>query len=510
MKCKICGNEYPSKYYFKEEDICNECYPKISQKREGASAKGGVLIGCGFLPTQELLEAALNQGYIKNCEKITVFESKPDTNRMKATFLYMEIRYQQGWDDRGGIETSEMILSDGRKMWAVFPTERTIDESAEPRLSDILVETMRSAITVKQEESHQSVEKIDQFLQEFRKASKTLIAEDGSVSEENKGDDYKLAVNIVRACENLALLKPRCSADEYERILLLAHNYGLHGEQLSHAFGEIGTSRSIRRLIHGLYQDFYPREVNDSESALIATGKKAHAPLLSHLSEDRKGRDWWIPVRKTIINILAKTGDEECIRTIEAVMHSDPAVQVEAQAALSAIKGRLGKMNNIVEPKPSEDVLMNDSNIAVSRCKGCGRILTESQINMMNTQKDATAWVKEGYHSFVCYKQHHVTTEKMANKDQIDGDLLATMNESSLAGNIPQPALIKKYPDIPQDHLSTLIGFAFTSASEKESVAIPLLFTCCEMYQAGALFIQKHSSEYRLYKKSGVQIITEK
>jgi len=36
MKCKKCGNDYPSKYYFATDDICNECYSKMdeSEKQE--------------------------------------------------------------------------------------------------------------------------------------------------------------------------------------------------------------------------------------------------------------------------------------------------------------------------------------------------------------------------------------------------------------------------------------------------------------------------------------------
>jgi len=29
MKCKKCGNDYPSKYYFATDDICNDCYSKM-------------------------------------------------------------------------------------------------------------------------------------------------------------------------------------------------------------------------------------------------------------------------------------------------------------------------------------------------------------------------------------------------------------------------------------------------------------------------------------------------
>ena len=34
MKCKKCGNEYPSNYYFATQDICNECYSKMTEEEK--------------------------------------------------------------------------------------------------------------------------------------------------------------------------------------------------------------------------------------------------------------------------------------------------------------------------------------------------------------------------------------------------------------------------------------------------------------------------------------------
>jgi uncharacterized RDD family membrane protein YckC len=34
MKCKKCGNEYPSKYYFATEDICKECFNKMPPEEQ--------------------------------------------------------------------------------------------------------------------------------------------------------------------------------------------------------------------------------------------------------------------------------------------------------------------------------------------------------------------------------------------------------------------------------------------------------------------------------------------
>jgi uncharacterized RDD family membrane protein YckC len=34
MKCKKCGNDYPSKYYFATDDICNDCFSKMDDNEK--------------------------------------------------------------------------------------------------------------------------------------------------------------------------------------------------------------------------------------------------------------------------------------------------------------------------------------------------------------------------------------------------------------------------------------------------------------------------------------------
>lgn len=34
MKCEKCGNEYPSRYYFKTPDVCKECFNKMSPEEQ--------------------------------------------------------------------------------------------------------------------------------------------------------------------------------------------------------------------------------------------------------------------------------------------------------------------------------------------------------------------------------------------------------------------------------------------------------------------------------------------
>ncbi|MFO7891696.1 MAG: hypothetical protein R6V04_15315 [bacterium] len=39
MKCKVCGEEYPSKYYFKEDMICNSCFEKLPKEKKEKQEK---------------------------------------------------------------------------------------------------------------------------------------------------------------------------------------------------------------------------------------------------------------------------------------------------------------------------------------------------------------------------------------------------------------------------------------------------------------------------------------
>jgi ankyrin repeat protein len=214
-------------------------------------------------------------------------------------------------------------------------------------------------------------EELSHLVREFLAASKTGISDDGEVREDEKRDDYELASSIIKACKGLGKLRSLCSPEEFERILLLAHNYGNRWSVMSEAFAEIGTSRTIGRLIFGLYQSSYPDEVSRSKSALITAGKKAHVYLLRHLAEDRKNREWWIPVRRAILDVLAATGDGECIPTIEAVMRADSSVHAEAQAALAAITGARG-----AERSPTIEAVMRSNSSGPTEAQGALAAMT--------------------------------------------------------------------------------------------------------------------------------------
>lgn len=37
MRCRKCGKDYPSQYYFKADEVCNECYEKMTPEERAAA-----------------------------------------------------------------------------------------------------------------------------------------------------------------------------------------------------------------------------------------------------------------------------------------------------------------------------------------------------------------------------------------------------------------------------------------------------------------------------------------
>jgi uncharacterized protein YbjQ (UPF0145 family) len=37
MRCRKCGKDYPSQYYFKAYEVCNECYEKMTPEEKAAA-----------------------------------------------------------------------------------------------------------------------------------------------------------------------------------------------------------------------------------------------------------------------------------------------------------------------------------------------------------------------------------------------------------------------------------------------------------------------------------------
>ena len=58
----------------------------------------------------------------------------------------------------------------------------------------------------------------------------------------------------------------------------------------------------------------------------------------------------------------------------------------------------------------------NDAQSAVT-CAGCGKRLSDVQIETRN-KPDSAQWLREGFHSFQCYKQHHVGAQRDIDPSQ--------------------------------------------------------------------------------------------
>jgi hypothetical protein len=186
---------------------------------------------------------------------------------------------------------------------------------------------------------------LEALLEVFRSAKPSNIRPDGSVLDDDGGEDGAPASALVQIPGGIEKLKVLCSADEYERILIRAHNYGDYtNPAVNGALGEIATPKAIGRLLFMLWQNRHGAEVRKpANDALVKIGKKAHEQLLKAFEiKVPTNREFQTSLRKEVLAVLYETGDEECISAIEAVLASDPLVSKEAQTAIEAIHKRRG------------------------------------------------------------------------------------------------------------------------------------------------------------------------
>jgi|LGOV01.1.fsa_nt_gb hypothetical protein len=85
-------------------------------------AKGAVLIGCGFKPTQADVENAIEAGYIKNCDAVSTTSFDLEVDEKLAYATYISMSRERGWEDPGGLQAMRLTTRDGRQMWSVYPT----------------------------------------------------------------------------------------------------------------------------------------------------------------------------------------------------------------------------------------------------------------------------------------------------------------------------------------------------------------------------------------------------
>ncbi|NLI19946.1 MAG: molecular chaperone DnaK [Clostridiales bacterium] len=186
---------------------------------------------------------------------------------------------------------------------------------------------------------------IEALLEVFRSVKPSNIQPDGSVSHDDKGEDGAPASALVQIPVGIERLRVLCSAEEYEKILIRAHNYGdAVNPAVNRALGEIATPKAIGRLLTVLWQDHWGEEIRKpAREALIKAGKKAHEQLLYALEiKAPANRKLQTGFRRQVLAVLSETGDEECVPAIKTVFTSDPLVTEDAQAALEAIGKRCG------------------------------------------------------------------------------------------------------------------------------------------------------------------------
>jgi tetratricopeptide (TPR) repeat protein len=201
-------------------------------------------------------------------------------------------------------------------------------------------------------------EAITPLLEIFREAKPSTIREDGSIH--TKGTDGAVASALVAINGGIEKLNSICSSDEFERILICAFEYSwkLTPSMIKY-FEELGTSRTIGRLIHvSLKTGFRNEELERSaKEALIRIREKANPLLLKMLKiEVPTNRKYQTEFRKKILNLLGQSGDELCVQDIVAITETDMTVIEEAKDALAGISNRCKgvAIPSIIIPEPKQ------------------------------------------------------------------------------------------------------------------------------------------------------------
>jgi len=99
-------------------------------------ARGAVLIGCGFEPTDEDVQDAIQNGYVRNCGTVTTATApeffKMNENRAVAT--YTHVARTNGWDYPDDFTAVKLTSSGGREMWSVYPSSGAPGQDSIPDL----------------------------------------------------------------------------------------------------------------------------------------------------------------------------------------------------------------------------------------------------------------------------------------------------------------------------------------------------------------------------------------
>jgi len=194
------------------------------------------------------------------------------------------------------------------------------------------------------------------LLEVLRSVNPSKIQPDGSVSDDDKGEDGAFCSALVSIPGGIEKLRGTCSAAEYERILVRAHGYGESSNPvLNRALGDIATPKAIGRLVFVLWQHHWGAETRKpATEALVKAGKKAHQQLFEALKfRVPTNREVQTSVRKEVLAVLSETGDQDCVPAIKAVVMSDPLVAEDAKATIDTIAKRCGdtELSEVVVPR---------------------------------------------------------------------------------------------------------------------------------------------------------------
>lgn len=181
------------------------------------------------------------------------------------------------------------------------------------------------------------------LLEVLRSVKPSEIQPDGSTPREDKGEDGPPSLALVSIPDGIEKLRDTCSTEEYEEILVRAHEYGgASNPELNAALGEIATSKAVGRLVFVLRQDHWETEsLKPARQALVKIGKKAHKDLIKELGiwipTDRK---YQTNLRKSVLDVLRESGDEQCIEPVKEVLLLDPLVAEDAHNTIKSISRR--------------------------------------------------------------------------------------------------------------------------------------------------------------------------
>jgi HEAT repeat protein len=265
---------------------------------------------------------------------------------------------------QGGVPALRSALASELLRFILMRGLMSADERERPAIVETLTEDERRSVVAEATSFFRSVDDKDEWaygvsgalgalgggaieplLEVFRSVTPSTIQPDGSVREEDEGRDGPPASALVRMPGGIERLGPLCSAGEYERVLVRAHNYGdMRNPELNKALGEIATPKAVGRLLTVLLARHWDAETRGpAREALVKAGKAAHQQLIRELEVMwPANREAQTAYKREVLSVLGETGDKVCIPILKAFLAYDPPSAEDAEAAIHAIRTRCG------------------------------------------------------------------------------------------------------------------------------------------------------------------------